>query len=77
MFMLTLLLPELVLLLLLDLLLLQLCHPVLLHPQDLAGTTRSMVIKLRTVVNPVQSRKTSSPAGGVSIPTCWSLQDEF
>ena len=36
-----------------------------------------MGIKLRTVENPVQSWKTSSPAGGASFPTFRILQDEF
>ena len=77
MFMLMLLLPELVLLLLLDVLLIQLHIPDLLLLRVLAGTTSSMGIKLRTVKNPAQSQKTSSPAGGASFLTCWSLRYKF
>ena len=70
-------LPEPVLLLQLSDHLLQLRPPVLHHLQVLVGITRNMGIKLRTVENPVQSRKTSSLAGGASLPTCWFLRVVF
>ena len=54
-------------------LLLQLRPPVLHLLQDHVGTIRSMEIKLKTVGNPVWSRKSSSPAGGAPLPTCGFL----
>ena len=56
---------------------LQLRPPVLHLLKAPVGIRRSIEIKHRTIENPVRSQKTSSLAGGASLPTCRFLQVEF